>query len=90
MTYRYEPVPNDITPQMAARYTGVQATFWTEFVATRSYLEYLMLPRLMAVAEAGWTPKEKKDFPDFVRRFNADKELLDAGGYNYGKHYLYK
>ena len=90
VTYRYEPVPNDITPQMAARYTGVQATFWTEFVATRSYLEYLMLPRLMAVAEAGWTPKEKKDFPDFVRRFNADKELLDAGGYNYGKHYLYK
>lgn len=91
VTYKYEPVPQEgITPAMASLYKGVQATFWTEFVCDRSYLEYLMLPRLMAVAEAGWTPREKKNFPDFVRRFNADKELLDIGGYNYGKHYIYK
>lgn len=91
VTYKYEPVPQEgITPAMASLYKGVQATFWTEFVCDRSYLEYLMLPRLIAVAEAGWTPQEKKNFPDFVRRFNADSELLDLGGYNYGKHYIYK
>lgn len=90
VTYNYLPIPADIDPELHPHYTGVQATFWTEFVSTGSYLEYLMLPRLMAVAEAGWTLQEQKNFPDFVRRFNADKLLLDLGGYNYGKHYLYK
>ena len=88
VTYNYVPVPMDIEQDISSRYKGVQATFWTEFVSTASYMQYLMLPRLMAVAESGWTYKEKKNFADFVRRFNADKRLLDLGGYNYGKHYI--
>ena len=90
VTYNYVPVPQDVAPDLTHRYIGVQATFWTEFVSTAGYLQYLMLPRLMAVAEAGWTQQEKKNFPDFVRRFNADIPLLELGGYNYGKHYRYK
>ena len=90
VTYNYIPVPHDISPDLAHRYIGVQATFWTEFVSTAHYMEYLMLPRLMAVAESGWTQEAQKNFPDFVRRFNADIPLLNLGGYNYGKHYQYK
>ena len=90
VTYNYIPVPQDISPDLSHHYIGVQATFWTEFVSTAHYMEYLMLPRLMAVAESGWTQEAQKNFPDFVRRFNADIPLLNLGGYNYGKHYQYK
>ena len=84
--YNYVPVPADISADLLPFYTGVQATFWCEWVATDDYLEYLALPRLMAVAEAGWTQQKDKDFEDFRRRMTLDREMLDLGGYNYGKH----
>lgn len=84
--YAYVPVPENVTPEAQKHYVGVQATFWTEWVANNEYLEYLALPRLMAVAEAGWTPQELKDFEDFRSRMEQDRELLDLGGYQYSKH----
>ena len=79
------PVPSG---EAAQYFKGVQATFWTEYVAFPNYLEYLMLPRLAAVAEAGWTPQEKREFEDFRRRISADSQLYDYNGYNYGRHYM--
>ncbi len=67
---------------------GVQGTFWTEFVNDREYMEYLALPRLIAVAEAGWTPQARKDFSDFQQRMSADTVLLNYGGYRYCKYYM--
>jgi hypothetical protein len=43
---------------------------------------------MIAVAETGWSPQSKKDFTDFLKRFNADTKLLDLGNYTYGKHYV--
>lgn len=85
-TYNYVPVPQDLPESLCQWYVGVQATFWCEWVATPEYLEYLALPRLMAVAEAGWTQQSLKDFSDFRRRMSLDREMLDLGGYRYGKH----
>lgn len=84
--YNYVPVPASVPADLQPLYAGVQATFWCEWVATNDYLEYLALPRMMAVAEAGWTPQAGKDFEDFRRRMSLDREMLDLGGYNYGKH----
>ena len=84
--YNYVPVPASVPSELQAFYIGIQATFWCEWVATNDYLEYLALPRLMAVAEAAWTPQEGKDFEDFRRRMSLDREMLDLRGYNYGKH----
>ncbi len=67
---------------------GVQGTFWTEHVSDREYMEYLALPRLIAIAEAGWTPQHLKDFEDFRRRISADTKLLDYGNYKYSPYYL--
>lgn len=67
---------------------GVQGTFWTEHVSDADYMEYLALPRLIAIAEAGWTPQEKKDFADFQKRMTADAQLLDLGGYKYTRLYM--
>lgn len=87
-TYNTVPVPASVTTAQAAYYTGVQGTFWTEHVADRAYMEYLALPRLIAVAEAGWTQQKDKNFEDFQKRMTADTTLLNYNGYNYCRHQM--
>ncbi len=87
-TYNYVPVPANVSAERAKYYIGVQATFWTEHVSSNEYLEYLALPRFMCVAEAGWTPQEKKDWRSFVRRMTIDTEMLDLGEYIYARHWM--
>lgn len=67
---------------------GLQGTFWTEHVGTAELMEYLALPRLMAIAEVAWTPTQKHDFESFRKRMNLDTKLLDLGGYTYGRNFL--
>lgn len=67
---------------------GVQGTFWAEYVGFNDYLEYLMLPRLVAIAEAGWTPQSLRKFEDFRQRITADSVLYNYNNYCYGKHYM--
>ena len=83
--YKYVPQPNATsTPTVI----GVQGTFWCEWVGVPEYLEYLALPRLICLAEAGWTPESKKNWQSFVDRMLLDTKILDYGGYNYGKHWM--
>ena len=67
---------------------GVQGTFWTEHVSDREYMEWLALPRLIAIAEAGWTPQARRSFTDFQKRMTADTTLLNYGGYLYCKYHM--
>ena len=83
--YNYVPLAN-VPEELADKYMGVQANFWSEYVSAPELLEYLMLPRLVAVAEAGWTPQNKREYKDFRNRLRKHKELYDAEGWNYGKH----
>ena len=85
--YAYQPMKG-VDARLQSLYKGVQANFWTEWVMEPSVLEYLMLPRLAAVAEAGWTPQEKRDYADFVRRIRKDALLYQLKGWNYGKHVM--
>jgi len=67
---------------------GVQGTFWCERVAYREYLEYLALPRLIAIAEIGWTPQANKNWESFQKRMSADRELLDYNDYKYSPYHM--
>lgn len=78
----------NINPPGGSHCLGVQGTFWTEQVDRPRDLEYLALPRLIAIAEQGWTPVARKDYRDFLRRLESDLPYLDAAGYNYGRHQL--
>ncbi len=84
--YNYIPVQGNPSAELQKFYSGVQGTFWCEWVANREYLEYLALPRLMCIAETGWTPQAKKDWDDFAQRMAQDTVLLNMGGYEYGRH----
>lgn len=83
--YNYKPM-NGVDAELQNKYMGVQANFWTEWVEEPSVVQYLMLPRLAAVAEAGWTPAEKRDYNDFVKRLQGEAEYYQLKGVDYGKH----
>lgn len=86
--YNYVP-GNGVDPATIQQYyMGVQGTFWTEHVNTPQYLEYLTLPRLMAIAETGWSQAAAKNFDHFVERMKRDTMMLNLGNYDYGRHYL--
>lgn len=87
-TYNYVPVPSSVPQELQKYYIGVQGTFWTEHVQSNYLLEYLALPRLIAIAETGWTSAAKKNFSDFRQRITNDTLLLDYNNYEYGRHYI--
>ena len=89
VVYDYVPVPASVPAELQKFYIGVQGTFWTEHVQSNYLLEYLALPRLIAIAETGWTPESKKNFTDFQQRITKDTLLLNYNNYEYGRHYIH-
>jgi hexosaminidase len=82
-TYSFDPTPDVLTAEQAKHILGVQGNVWTEYMPTTEYVEYMVFPRGIAVAEVGWTTKENKNFEDFTKRLEAHKKRLDYLGVNY-------
>ena len=80
--YSYYPVPEELTPDEAKHILGAQANLWTEYITTTTHAEYMIFPRLLALAEVVWTPREKKDPGDFKRRIAYQIDLLKQKGVN--------
>lgn len=83
--YNYVPMQG-VDENLQDKYMGVQANFWTEWVVEESVVQYLMLPRLAAVAEAGWTPQQKRNYEDFINRLQPHRCYYEKAGLSYGKH----
>jgi hexosaminidase len=83
-TYAYDPVPAALSKEQQKHIIGVQANLWTEYIATPVKVEYMLLPRMLALAEVGWTPTSGKDYNNFSReRVAHHLAKLDAQGINY-------
>ena len=83
-TYSYNPVPDTLVRMGKEQYIlGVQANAWAECMYTEDIVEYQVYPRILAVAEVGWTPWAKKDFADFSRRLDNAAVRMDCRGINY-------
>jgi len=78
----WEPVPDSFTPEESARVLGIEACVWTEFIATERYLQFMIFPRLLALAEIAWRPKGQRDEVEFSRRLEPHIEALRAQGIN--------
>ena len=68
---------------------GVQANLWTEYISTPIQLEYMLLPRLGAIAEIGWSnpEPEKKDVEGFIGRAKELSRYYSAFGWNFGRRF---
>lgn len=64
---------------------GVQANLWTEYISDFAHVEYMLLPRLAALAETAWAC-DRKDFGSFRERMRSMARLYDRCGYRYARH----
>lgn len=87
--YNYVPMKN-VPDALQPRYMGVQANFWTEWVEDAPTVQYLMFPRLAAVAEAGWTQQSLRSYDGFLQRLQQEPSFYRFSGVNYGKHVFEK
>ena len=83
--YDYEPVQKDWKPEYADLLMGVQACMWTEFCNKPEDVDYLVFPRLAALAEVAWTQPEKKDWASFLKGMDSFNEHLAAKGIAYAR-----
>lgn len=83
--YDYEPVQADWKPEYASLLMGVQASMWTEFCNKPEDVDYLVFPRLAALAEVAWTQPEKKDWTSFLKALDVYDEHLTAKGIVYSR-----
>jgi hexosaminidase len=85
MVYTFEPVPEVLTEAEASHILGGQANLWTEYIPHGDHAEYMALPRLAALAEAVWSPKERRDWDDFAVRLGGLFARYEADGLNYAR-----
>ena len=80
--YSYNPVPASLTPEQAKLVYGVQGNLWVEYISTPEHVEYMIYPRILALAETAWSAPERKSWPDFHTRALSAVADLQAKGYH--------
>ena len=83
--YSFSPVPKELNAEEAKHILGGQANLWTEYVPNFKHAEYMTFPRIAALAEVVWSPKEVQRWDDFSRRIRMFMKRYDQLGINYSK-----
>ncbi len=83
--YSYDPVPKELGAEFAPYILGAQGNVWTEYMNNPRKVEYMIFPRMLALSEVLWTPKDKKDWPNFENRMVQHFDWLNKAGINYSK-----
>lgn len=86
--YSYEPVPKELTGDKAKYVLGAQANVWTEYMKNTNKIEYMIFPRLSALSEVLWSPKEQRNWSSFEKRLGTQQKRYQLWGSNYNKVYL--
>ena len=80
--YSYNSVPASLTAEQAKLVYGVQGNLWVEYIPTPEHVEYMIYPRILALAETAWSAPERKSWPDFHTRALSAVADLQAKGYH--------
>ena len=80
--YSYDPIPEVLTKEGADYIQGVQANVWAEYITTAEHMEYMIYPRLLALAEVAWTQPDKKNWEHFRRCALKEVKWLQDNGYH--------
>ena len=83
--YDYEPIPKELDSTDAHYVLGAQANLWTEFITTAEQVQYMVLPRMLALAEVTWSPKKERNWESFNQRLQPNFRYFDQKGYHYCK-----
>jgi len=84
--YSFDPMPAELSEDKKKHILGAQLNVWTEYMPTSDHVEYMLLPRMCALAETVWTNPVEKDFNYFVERLYKLSLLLDRLQYKNSKY----
>lgn len=79
--YSYNPT-DGLKEEQAKLIYGVQGNLWVEYIPTEEFVEYMIYPRILAIAEIGWSNPAARDYSEFRQRAVKSVEWLKANGYN--------
>lgn len=82
--YNYDPndaVKYHLNDNEKKKIIGVQANLWTENIASEKRADYMIMPRMTALSEIGWT--HRYNYKEYLQRLNAQYERLDQLNINY-------
>lgn len=88
VVYNYEPVSNELSLAEGKYIWGGQGNLWSEYITNPAKVEYMLFPRLDALSEVLWSPKEKRNLADFKNRLKTQFKRYDLMNINYSKRYL--
>lgn len=80
--YNFNPIPTALKGQYVKHIKGVQANLWSEYIPTMERLDYMSMPRMISMAEVGWSNRAK-DEDNFLKRLDKIYSRLDLMGINY-------
>lgn len=81
--YTYDPAPSGLNLRVAEKVVGGQCHLWADHLASAADAEYMLLPRLLATAEAVWSAPQAKSWNRFRLKVEQQKPRLAAKGYTY-------
>ncbi|MBI9016811.1 MAG: family 20 glycosylhydrolase [Phycisphaerae bacterium] len=81
--YSYQPIPAQLTSAQQKHILGLQANFWSHIDRTEVAFDRQIFPRLCALAEVGWSPKETRNWQNFSQRLKPHLKRLEYLGVNY-------
>ncbi|WP_316632257.1 glycoside hydrolase family 20 protein [uncultured Flavobacterium sp.] len=83
--YSYEPIPAELSAEEGKRVLGSQANLWTEYIPSAEQVEYMILPRMPALAEVLWSTKEQRNWKSFTERLQPHMVGFEQRGLHYSK-----
>ncbi|NOU46591.1 MAG: family 20 glycosylhydrolase [Bacteroidales bacterium] len=83
--YAYEPVPEELSPNRFKYILGAQANVWTEYLTKPEDVTYMVLPRMAALSEVVWSPKEKREWSAFYKKLPYHFALYKEMGLHYSQ-----
>jgi hexosaminidase len=81
--YALEPMPKGLVPELQHRILGAQGNVWTEYMNDEHHVEYMVFPRLCALAEVLWSPEDARVYEQFHQRLGVHLKRLDRMGVHY-------
>jgi len=84
--YQFEPVPEEIDSDKEHLVLGGQGNLWTEYISSSDKAEYMVLPRMSAMAEVLWSPRVLLNYRSFSNRMNWQYFRYDRMGAKYKKY----
>ncbi|WP_195655319.1 family 20 glycosylhydrolase [Bacteroides sp. 1001136B_160425_E2] len=81
----YDPCSDDrLSPEQKKYIWGVQANLWSEWIPTMKRIEYLIVPRMIALSEIAWAePAAKPSLEEFYRQLVPQFKRMDVMRVNY-------